>query len=102
MKSVLAAIIGLVLLGSAHPASAYLVAVATSFDTAGIEDKAGLEAAIDGAIDNVLSGAIAFAPTFVKLQNSRIVGDRVYIVLLIADREGEELLKSLSGEGEEL
>ena len=36
-----------------------------------------------------------------KLQNSRIVGDRVYIVLLIADRDGEEMLKSLSGEDEE-
>jgi hypothetical protein len=101
MKTLLATVFGLALLGGAQPASAYLVAVATSFEATGIADRASLEAAIATAIDDVLSGAIAFSPTFVTLQNSRIVGNRVYIVLLIGDRDGEETLKRLSGEDPE-
>ena len=44
----------------------------------------------------MLSHAIAFSPTFVTVQTARVVGDRVYILLLIGDSEGEKLLKKLS------
>ena len=45
---------------------------------------------------DVLSHAIAFSPTFVTVQTARVIGDRVYILLLIGDSEGEKLLKKLS------
>ena len=44
----------------------------------------------------MLSYSIAFSPTFVTVQTARVVGDRVYILLLIGDSEGEKLLKKLS------
>jgi hypothetical protein len=34
----------------------------------------------------------------VTLQTARLVGDRIYILLLIADGEGEEMMKKLSAE----
>jgi hypothetical protein len=42
-----------------------------------------------GTPDRVLAG------TFVKLENSRVVGDRIYLLLLIGDHDGEETLESL-------
>ena len=41
--------------------------------------------------DDVLHHAIAFTPILVTLQTARVVGDRIYILLLIADGEGEEM-----------
>ena len=40
---------------------------------------------------DVLHHAIAFTPILVTLQTARVVGDRIYILLLIADGEGEEM-----------
>jgi hypothetical protein len=97
MKKLLAVIIGLALVGSAYPAAAYVVAITTSIPTAGVADKAQLKDALDSAIDDVLQHAIAFTPTVVTLQNARVVGDRIYILLLIADADGEEMLKQYSG-----
>ena len=97
MKTMLAAtLIVLATLTSATSAAAYVVAVPTSFPVDAIDDDHELDAAIDSAVDDVLSHAIAFAPTFVTVQNARVVGDRVYILLLIGDSEGEKLLKKLS------
>ena len=101
MKSLLVVIIGLVLVGSAHPAAAYVVAITTSIPTASVADNAQLKDALESAIDDVLHHAIAFTPTVVTLQSARVVGDRIYIRLLIADGDGEELMKQLSG-GDEL
>ena len=98
VKTFLAALVGLAILASATPAPAYLVAVATSVDTTGIAGQAELEAAVEKVVDDVLTHAIAFAPTFVRLQNSRVIGNRIYFVLLIGDGEGEETLARLSGE----
>ena len=42
--------------------------------------------------------SIAFAPTTVTVQDARVAGDRIYILLLIADEEGEETMKTLSAE----
>jgi len=57
-----------------------------------------LKAAVESAINDVLKHAIAFAPTMVTVQNARVAGDRIYILLLIADEEGEETMKTLSAE----
>jgi hypothetical protein len=97
MKILLAVtLIGLATLMSATSAAAYVVAVPASFPVDAIDDDAELDAAIDSAVHDVLKHAIAFSPTFVTVQTARVVGDRVYILLLIGDGEGEALLKTMS------
>jgi hypothetical protein len=98
MKSLLVVIIGLVLVGFAHPAAAYVVEITTSIPTASAADNVQLKDALESAIDDVLRHAIAFTPTVVTVQNARVVGDRIYILLLIADGDGEEMMKQLSVE----
>jgi len=46
-----------------------------------------------------LTNAIAFPPTVVTLQNARVVGDRMYLLLLIADADGEKTLETISAGG---
>ena len=61
-------------------------------------DDAHLKAAIRSAVDDVLKHAIAFSPTFVTVQTARVVGGRVYILLLIGDEDGEKMLERLSAD----
>jgi len=97
MKTLLAAtLIGLATVTCATSAAAYVVAVPASCPADVVDDDGALDAAIGSAVDDVLSHAIAFSPTFVTVQTARVVGDRVYILLLIGDSEGEKLLKKLS------
>jgi len=98
MKRLLAVIIALALLGLAHPAAAYVIEITTSIPTASAEDHAQLKDALESAILDVLHHAIAFTPTVVTLQNARVVGDRIYILLLIADGDGEQMMKQFSGD----
>jgi len=98
MKSLLAAIAGLAVVASANPAMAYVVEVATSIPVTSAGDDAQLSHAIRSAIDDVLNHAIGFVPTVVTVQNARILGDRIYILLLIADGDGEETMKKLSAD----
>ena len=98
MKPFLAAIVGLALMASATPAMAYVVAITTSIDLASAADNEQLRHSLESAIDDVLHNAIAFAPTVVTVQNARILGDRIYILLLIADADGEKALKLISPE----
>jgi hypothetical protein len=75
----------------ANPTAAYVV------ESTG--DKEQLSDALTSAIDDVLRNAIAFPSTVVTLRGARIVGDRIYILLLIADDDdGEETIKNLSTE----
>src|SRR5216110_3717247 len=60
-----------------------------------LDDDTDLTAALRSAIDDVLSHAVAFSPTFVTVQTARLVGDRVYILLLIGDADGEETIKTM-------
>jgi len=99
MKRSLAAIVILALTACATPAMAYVAQITTSIDLASARDEGQLRQALESAIEDVLNHAIAFAPTVVDLKNARILGDRIYILLLIADEDGEKLLKALSSEG---
>lgn len=96
MKTLLATIFGLALVTAASPAAAYVVAIPTSISASSIADDTDLSAALRSAIDDVLSHAVAFSPTFVTVQTARLVGDRVYILLLIGDAEGEETIKTMN------
>ena len=52
-------------------------------------DETQVRNAVEAAIKDVLGHAIAFTPTVVTLENVQIVGDRLYLMLLIADADGE-------------
>jgi hypothetical protein len=94
VRRLVALALGLVLL-SGGPASAYLVEVTTSVAIDDVEDQSEIQSAIRGAIDDVLRDAIAFTPTLVVLTSAAVVGDRLYVRLLLADRDGERTYEAL-------
>ncbi len=98
MKGLVAALIGLAIAVSADPSAAYVAAITTSIPIASAGDDDQLKDALSSAIDDVLHHAIAFTPTVVTLQSARVVDDRIYILLLIAGGDGEEMLQKLSAE----
>lgn len=83
------------LLLTASPAAAYLIEVTTSVAVTGTEDKAELQSAVMTAVDGVLKDAIAFTPTLIVLTHATIVGDRLYVRLLVADQDGERTFDEL-------
>jgi cytochrome c biogenesis protein CcdA len=100
MKTLLATILGLALVTAASPAAAYVVAIPTSISANSVDDDTELTAALRSAVDDVLSHAVAFSPTFVTVQTARLVGDRIYILLLIGDAEGEQTIKTMKSVSE--
>ena len=54
-----------------------------------------MRAALHDAVDNVLKDAIAFTPTLVVLTSAAVVGDRLYVRLLLADQDGERTFDAL-------
>jgi len=96
MKSGLAAIIGLVIMTFTSTATAYVVEVTTSIPVATAADDARLKDALESAISDVLHHAIAFTPTVVTVHKARVVGGRIYILLLIADEEGEKTIETFA------
>ena len=99
VKNFIAAIFGLVVTALATPAMAYVVELTTSIDLTDVADKAQLRRALESAVDDVVTNAITFSPTVVTVQNARVVGDRMYILLLIADADGEKALEAIAAEG---
>jgi hypothetical protein len=92
----LAAGLALVALTSS-PAAAYLVEVTTSIPVTGTEDRGALQSALMTAVDGVLKEAIAFTPTLIVLTHATLVGDRLYVRLLVADSDGERTFDELHG-----
>ena len=96
MKHLLALIVGLALAIVASPAVAYVVEVTTSISLTTATDDEKLKQALESAINDVLDHAIAFTPTVVTVHKARMVGDRIYLLLLIADDEGETTMETFS------
>ena len=96
MKTLVMVAIGLAVVAPANPAAAHVIEAITSIPLATIQDHSQFKAALESAIGDVLKHAIAFAPSVVTMQDARVAGDRIYILLLIADEEGEEMMKTLS------
>jgi hypothetical protein len=46
--------------------------------------------AIRAAVDDVATHAMAFTPTMVSLRAAKLAGDRIYLLVMFADRGGEE------------
>ena len=96
MKTLIAVVAGLVIAIPADVAGAYVVQVVTTVPVAAAtsaEDTSQLDSVVQSAIRNVLDHAIAFTPTVVRIEDARIIGERIYLVLLIADAEGEAAIE---------
>lgn len=96
MKALVAAAGALMMAWLATPADAHLVEVTTTVAVADAGDQTKLREAVQAAVDGVLKDAIAFTPTLVVLTRAVVVGDRLYVRLLIADQEGERAVKELT------
>jgi hypothetical protein len=102
MKRGILAAAAFALLGAVTPACAYLVEVTTSVAVNEADDQTTIKTAVQSAVDGVLRDAIAFKPTLVVLTRALVVGERLYIRLLIADQEGEQTAKDLvDGSGDD-
>jgi hypothetical protein len=91
--------LGLALLATASPAAAYVIEALTSISASEAADKPTLEKAIQAAVNDVAAHAIAFTPTVVSLREAKLVGERIYLFVLLADAAGEaeiEVLKAVS------
>jgi hypothetical protein len=96
MKSLVASIVALVITTVASPAIAYVAIVTTSVAVTNVADEAQLKTALKSAVDDVLAHAIAFTPTVVTLENVRVLGNRMYLLLLIADADGEKSIETFA------
>ena len=91
MKTLVAVAVALALAASAHVASAYVAVVGTDIPIPSAPDaerSARLEAAIWAAIRDVLEHAVAFTPTVVTVEDARVVGDRLHLLLFLSDEGG--------------
>ena len=91
----IAATLGLALLTTASPATAYIVGVLTSIRADDAADDATLEKAIRATVDDVATHAVAFTPTMVSLREAKLVGDRIYLFVLLADADGEAEIEAM-------
>jgi Biotin-lipoyl like len=91
--------LGLALLTTASPAAAYVIEALTSISADVAADKATLEKAIQAAVVDVATHAVAFTPTEVLLRDAKLVGGRIYLFVVLADAAGDaklEVLKAAS------
>ena len=92
MKTLVAIAVALALAASAHVASAYVAVVGTAVSVPSApaaERSARLEEAIWAAIRDVLEHVVAFTPTVVTIEDARIVGDRLHLLIFLSDEGGE-------------
>jgi hypothetical protein len=81
--------LGVALLATAGPARAYVIEALTSIPADLAVDKETLAQAIRAVVDDIETHAVAFTPTMVSLREAKLVGDRIYLLMLIADAAGE-------------
>jgi hypothetical protein len=87
--------LGLALLTTAAPAGAYVIEALTSIPANQTGDKAALEKMIEAAVDDLATHAARFTPTMVSLRQAKLVGDRIYLFVLLADAEGEAEIEAM-------
>ena len=79
----------------ATPAWAVLAEVTTSVAVGDTDDSASMERALRSAVDGVLENAISFKPTVLVVTAAMVVGDRLYVRMLLADEDGERIVGEL-------
>lgn len=100
LLTILIAIVALACLVA--PAAAKVVEVTAWVPVQEAKDADQLRAAVKAAVDEALSNAISFTPTLVALTNAQVIGERLYLRILLADDEGQRMLEDLEevGKGE--
>jgi hypothetical protein len=88
----------LAMFGVANLAAAHVVQVTTAIDIADIKSPHDFERALQDAVQEAASEAIAFEPAVVALTGMRVIGDRVLVGVLFADEAGKQMLEAL-GQG---
>ena len=88
-------VFALVTAGFAATASAHVVMVTAAIPAARASNDADLQQALAAVLDDAITHTVAFAPTQVTLQGVRQVGDQIYLMLLIVDQDGEQLIHRL-------
>lgn len=97
MKCALGVLLILAAVVAAVPAAAYVVEVTTFMAVPEADDDgAALIQALQSAVDNAIRDTIAFTPTLVVLTHAVVVGDRLYLRVLLADQEGERTFRDLA------
>ena len=91
----IAVALGLALLATASPARAYVIEALTSIPADEAADKEALAQAIRAAVNDIATHAVAFTPTMVSLRQAKLVGDRIYLFILLADSAGEAEIEVL-------
>ncbi|MBI2205133.1 MAG: hypothetical protein HYU41_14900 [Candidatus Rokubacteria bacterium] len=84
----MAAVIGLAIAGATVPASAFVAHITTSVPVHDVSDEAQLRDAVVQAVEDVLKETIDFEPALIVVTRALLLGDRLYIQLLVADDEG--------------
>ena len=92
------AVVALVLALLATPASAYVVETVVSMSTADAADPAMRDNATESTVEEILTKTIAFTPTIIRVLDAKVIGDRVYLFILVADEEGEKTIGALLGQ----
>ena len=88
-------VLGLALLTATGPAGAYVIEALTSIPANHAGDRAALEKEIEAAVDDLASHAVRFRPTLVSLREAKLVGDRIYLFVLMADADGEAEIEAM-------
>jgi hypothetical protein len=83
----------------ATPVPAHIVEVTTALDIPDAQDAAAVKAALHDAVKRVIAETIAFKPTMVALTDARVMGEKVLVRLLLADADGERMLKDIQDGG---
>jgi hypothetical protein len=95
-RSALVAVTALCLLiALAGSAAANVVEVTTWLPVEEARDADRLRAALRAAVDEAMANAVAFTPTLVAVTSAHVVGERLYVRLLLADAEGQRMLEDL-------
>ena len=101
MRRVAAAAGAALLLSLAAPAAAFVVEVTTSVNVHDADDGSQLKDALQSAVDNVLTEAIAFRPTLIVLTHAVVRGNKLYVRMVLADKAGEQTFNDLAPDGDE-
>ena len=95
MKLSLTSLLVVATVAFATAASAHVVMVTTSIPAAQASNEADLEHALALVVDDAVTHTVAFTPTKVSVQGVRQVGDQIYLMILVVDRDGEQLIRQL-------
>jgi len=90
-----ALVLGSIVAAAPAPAPAHVVEVTTSLEMPESQEPAAVKEALQKAVERVLADTIAFKPTLIALTEARMMGEKLFVRLLIADAAGERMLNDL-------